>query len=122
MRLDYTEPLGYKVCKQETISKLFSGYTQNISQSGLLCKLKDRIPEEVILWLSFDMGTLDLCRQIEANTFIVQRGILGKVVRVSPRADGYFDVGLCFLTRQEKDEGFIALCNRLNKEGGSFKE
>lgn len=117
VRLDYTEPLNYKICRQETISKLFSGYTQDISQSGLLCKLKESVPEGAVLWLSFDMGTLALCREIEARSVIIQRGVLAEVVRVSSRDDGYFDVGVCFLTRQEKEE-FIALCNRLNEELG----
>ena len=80
-----------------------------------MCKLKESVPEGVIIWLSFDMASLSLCQEIEAKSVIIQKGVLAKVVRVSPRDDGYFDVGACFLTRAEKEE-FIVLCNRLNKE------
>jgi hypothetical protein len=31
LRLDFITPLGFKICKQETISKLLEGYTANIS-------------------------------------------------------------------------------------------
>jgi c-di-GMP-binding flagellar brake protein YcgR len=116
VRIDYSEPLMYKVCKPETISKLLDGYTQNISQSGILCKLKENIPQDAIIWLSFDMNTLEICREIEKQSVIIQRGLLAKVVRVCQRSDGYFDVGACFVTREEKNQGFIALCNKLNKE------
>ncbi len=116
VRIEYSEPLNYKVCKPETISKLLSGYTQNISQTGLLCKIKNSVPADSILWLSFDMDTLELCKEIEARSVIVQRGVLGKVVRVSSCPDGSFDIGICFLTREEKNQGIIALYNKLNKE------
>ncbi|MEW6008382.1 MAG: PilZ domain-containing protein [Candidatus Omnitrophota bacterium] len=115
VRIDFSEPLQYKVCKAETITKLFDGYTQNISQSGLLCKLKEPIPIEAILWLSFDMNVLTICKEIESRSLIIQKGVLGKVVRVVERQDGCFDVGICFLTRDEKED-FIELCNRLNKQ------
>ncbi len=115
VRIDFSEPLQYKICKPETITKLFDGYTQNISQSGVLCKLKEAIPVDVILWLSFDMSILTICKEIESRSLIIQKGVLGKVVRVVERPDGCFDVGICFLSRGEK-EGFIELCNRLNKQ------
>lgn len=118
IRIDYVEPLNYKICKQETISKLFDGYTQNISQSGLLCKIKERIPIDAILWLSFDMDTLALCHEIESHSVVIQRGILAKTVRLNSRDDGCFDVAACFLTREEKEE-YLTFYNRLNKEGAS---
>jgi c-di-GMP-binding flagellar brake protein YcgR len=116
IRIDYEEPLNYKVCKLETVSKLLSGYTQNVSQTGLLCKLKDHVPEDAVLWLCFNMDTLELCQQIETHSIVIQKGVLTKVVRINPRLDGCFDVGVCFITREEKDQGFVALCNKLNKE------
>lgn len=116
VRIEYKEPLSYKICKSETISKMLCGYTQDVSQSGLLCKIKESVPIESVLWLSFDMGTLALCKEIENNSIVVQRGVLGKVVRVCQRPDGNFDVGICFLTREEKDKGVVDLYNRLNKE------
>lgn len=116
VRLDYREPLQYKVCKPETVSKLLDGYTENVSQTGLLCKIKEQVFLDSILWLSFDISTLAICKEVESNSVIIQKGILGKVVRVNQRPDSFFDVGVCFITREEKDQGFVALCNKLNKE------
>jgi len=101
LRLAYKTPLMYKVCKEETITKLLEGYNRNISQSGLLCNIKEEVPLECILWLCLDMGMLSICEKIEKNSIIVQKGILGKVVRLMKMKDGSFDVGVRFLTRFE---------------------
>jgi len=106
VRLDYVTPLAYKVCKKETILKLFAGYTVNISQSGLLCKIKERVEPGDILWLSFDRATLSICEEIERNCFIYQNGIIGKVVRVGALGDS-FHIGLRFIIRQEKNLTYI---------------
>jgi len=102
-RLDYKEPLAYKVCKEETIDKLLQGYTADISQSGLLCNIKDRVNKDDILWLSFDRGTLHIFEEIERRSLIYQNGIIGKVVRIEPRNDETYNVGVRFITREEKN-------------------
>ena len=43
LRLDYTTPLACKVCKKKTISNLFNGYIADVSQSGLRCKIKEKM-------------------------------------------------------------------------------
>ncbi len=48
VRLDYLSPLAYKVCKKSTISKILKGYTSNISQSGLLCNIKDKVKKKML--------------------------------------------------------------------------
>ncbi|MDD5431764.1 MAG: PilZ domain-containing protein [Candidatus Omnitrophica bacterium] len=103
LRLEHTSPVNYKVCKQETVSKLFSGYTINVSQNGLLCKIKENVSEGEILWLSFDRATLVICEELEKNVFIYQNGIVGKVVRTKPLSSETFEVGIKFLTREEKN-------------------
>jgi c-di-GMP-binding flagellar brake protein YcgR len=103
MRLDYTIPLAYKVCREETINKLLQGYTADISQSGLLCNIKDRVNKDDILWLSFDRSTLDLFEEIERRSLIYQNGIIGKVVRIEQRNDDTYNVGVQFITREEKN-------------------
>lgn len=102
VRLDYVNPLAYKICKEQTINKLFQGYTVNISQSGVLCKIKERVGIGDILWLSFDRATLTICEEIEKNCFIYQNGIIGKVVRVEPLGES-FHIGLKFIIREEKN-------------------
>jgi len=103
VRLDYVAPLNFKVCKKETISKLLQGYVSDISQSGVLCNIKDRVKKEDILWLSFDTDTLNICRDLEKRSLIYQNGVIGKVVRTTHKDDGTYDIGVQFLTREEKN-------------------
>ena len=102
-RLDYATPVAYKVCKEETISKLLEGYTSNISQSGLLCNLKDRVNKNDILWLSFERSVLNMFEELDKRSLIYQNGIVGKVVRTAHRSDNTYEVGVCFITREEKN-------------------
>lgn len=103
MRLDYTIPLAYKVCKKETVSKLLQGYTVNISRSGVLCKVKEKVRKNDLLWLSFDRATLSICKDLEKSAFIYQNGVIGKVVRIEAKAKNNYKVGLQFITREEKN-------------------
>jgi len=106
-RLDYVSPLAYKVCKEETISKLLAGYTSNVSQSGLLCNIRERVNKDDILWLCFDKDTLDICTDMEKRCLVYQSGVVGKVVRIEHRSDNTFNVGIQFITREEKNFSHI---------------
>lgn len=107
VRLEYVAPLAYKVCKETTLSKLLEGYTVNVSNSGLLCTLKEKVPAGSSLWVSFDRGVLGICTDIEKRCLIYQNGIIGKVVRAEPRKDGEYSVAIRFLTREEKIDTHI---------------
>ncbi|MFA5114710.1 MAG: PilZ domain-containing protein [Candidatus Omnitrophota bacterium] len=104
IRLDFVKPLAYKICKKETIEKLLQGYTANISQTGLFCNLQDKIKLDDIIWLSFDRDTLSICHDLERRSVIYQNGIIGKVVRSQLRDDGSCEVGVQFITREEKNK------------------
>jgi len=106
-RLEYVKPLAFKVCKKKTVSKILRGYTSNISQSGVLCNIKERVRKNDILWLSFDRATLKFCEDIEKRALVYQNGIIAKVVRSARRPDGSSDVGLHFITREEKNFSHI---------------
>ncbi|PIQ89746.1 MAG: hypothetical protein COV72_01475 [Candidatus Omnitrophica bacterium CG11_big_fil_rev_8_21_14_0_20_42_13] len=101
VRLPYRSPLQYKVCKEDTIKMIMHGYTENISQSGLLCNIKEDVPQDSVLWLLLDLGALTTCAEIEKRSIILQHGILGRVVRTYQKKNGSFDVGVRFLTREE---------------------
>jgi c-di-GMP-binding flagellar brake protein YcgR len=103
VRLDYITPLAYKVCKKKTISKLLQGYTSNISAAGLLCNIKERVKKNDLLWLSFDKATLDICTDLDKRSLIYQNGVIGKVVRIKPKDNKTYDVGIQFITREEKN-------------------
>ncbi|HDZ77515.1 MAG TPA: PilZ domain-containing protein [Candidatus Omnitrophica bacterium] len=104
VRLSYRKPLNYKVCKEDTIKKLMTGYTEDVSQSGLLCNIAESVPVDSVLWLLLDMGALTICSEVEKRSVILQHGILGRVVRTYHKKDGSFDVGVRFLTREEPDD------------------
>jgi len=106
VRLDYCAPLTVKICKPETLTKLLSGYTSDISQAGLLCSIKERVSRDDILWMCFDRSTLEFCHELEKNLLIYQNGIIGKVVRVESKGDAY-DIGVKFITREEKNSTYI---------------
>ncbi|MCX5709275.1 MAG: PilZ domain-containing protein, partial [Candidatus Omnitrophica bacterium] len=103
VRIEYATPLAYKVCRKETVSKLLQGYTSDVSQSGLLCKIGEKVNKDDIIWLSFDRAVLGICEEIEKRVFIYQNGIIGKVARVETLTPGTFDVGVHFIIREEKN-------------------
>ncbi|MBU0547799.1 MAG: PilZ domain-containing protein [Candidatus Omnitrophica bacterium] len=107
VRLEYSLPLGFKICNKETISKLCVGYSVNISQSGISCNIREKVNPDDMLWLSFDRATLDFCRELEKRVFIYQNGIIGSVTRVQPEEVGTYNIGLRFITREEKNLGNI---------------
>jgi len=102
-RIMHTVPLAYKVCKKTTVSKLLKGYTANVSQSGLLCRIKERVKKNDILWLAFERGILSFCENLEKRALIYQNGILGKVVRAKHKNNNNYEVGIKFVTREEKN-------------------
>jgi len=103
VRLGFSAPVDYKVCKQETLSKLLQGYTSDVSEAGLLCNIKEKVNKDDILWLSFDHATLVICEELEKRALIYQNGIIGKVVRIESKDMGDYDIGVQFLTREEKN-------------------
>jgi len=103
VRLDYVRPLAYKICSKETISKLLQGYTSNISSAGLLCNMNEKVNTDDIIWLSFDRNILILCEDLDKRSLIYQNGIIGKVVRAEQKDSETYNVGIQFLTREEKN-------------------
>jgi len=101
IRLEFVTPITCKVCKQETITKLFNGYSVNISEAGILCKIKEIVNTGDIIWLSFDKTTLTICENVEKRCFIYQSGIIGKVVRTQLVEDSLNSVAVQFFTREE---------------------
>lgn len=103
VRLSYSVPLAFKICKKKTVSKLLEGYTSDISQSGVLCNIKNKVKKGDIIWLSFDKGTLNICEELEKRAFIYQSGIIGRVARVGSKDNKTYDVGIQFISRQEEN-------------------
>ena len=91
------------MCKRSTVSKILQGYTSNISHAGLLCNIKDKVKKDDILWLSFNRDILDFCADLEKSSLVYQNGVIGKVVRTERKTDGTYNVGIQFITREEKN-------------------
>jgi hypothetical protein len=115
VRLDYVTPLACKVCKKETLFKIFEGYTIDVSQAGLQCYLKDSVQIDDIVWLSFDRGILHICEELEKSCLIYQNGVIGKVVRVAHNDDNTHNVGIHFIIRSEKNARDINLISEFIK-------
>ncbi|MCX7927922.1 MAG: PilZ domain-containing protein [Candidatus Omnitrophica bacterium] len=113
VRIPYSSPLSYKVCKPETLLKLFQGYTVDVSNKGLRCTIKQPVNINDIVWLSFDRSVLTFCAEIERYSLIYQHGIIAKVVRIQQISDTSFDIGVKFLTIREKDSQEITEKTRL---------
>ena len=112
-RLDFENSLKYHSYSvnrlNNTLSKrtFASGKAQDISQSGILFHTNGNPPPlSSILWLNVDLRTLKICQEIEEKALVFNNGILGKVVRVeedSRQKDAAYDVGVCFITQDQKD-------------------
>ena len=98
-----TDRTGDQVSKRQSF---LHGQSQNISQSGILFQMeKNPPPISSILWMNVDLRTLNICKEIENRALIFNNGLLGKVVRVEEdvRNMNTYDVGVCFLTQNDKD-------------------
>ena len=102
VRISCQSPLSFKICKDETIAKIMQGYTQDISRDGLRCTISEDVPIGCILWLKLDTDALMLCEELERRAVILQHGIIGKVIWAEKTKDSNYDIGLQFITREEK--------------------
>ena len=103
-RLDFSSPLEFKCYLPEKIQA--DGEIQNISQSGVLFETVNKPPAiSSILWMNLDFRTVKICQEIEGRALVFNNGLLGKVVRVEEniRKDNAYDVGVCFLTRDQQN-------------------
>lgn len=117
IRIEHVTPVNYKICKRKTLSTLMKGYSTNVSKAGMLCNLKERVKKDDIIWLGFDRGTLSICGDIEKNAFIYQNGVIAKVVRVISSNKGAYEVGVNFITREEKNSSNIYPLVHFIKDG-----
>lgn len=92
----------YKLCKRATVTKILEGYTRDISNSGLRCNLNEKVSKDTVLWLKLDAGAIELCKEIEKNSVVIQQGVLGKVVWQKRLSESSYDTGVRFITREEK--------------------
>ena len=108
-RLKFSNPVRFKaysdrVTPQKTEEE--SATAKDISSAGILFQTHTRPPDlSSILWLNLDYRMLKICQEIDARALIFNDGILGRVVRVeeNPTDANAYDIGVCFLTKDQKD-------------------
>ena len=112
-RIPYTAPLEFRAYPADKSEKLTQravaaptkATSENISSSGVLFQVQKTPPKlSSVLWMNLDIRTLKICREIENRALIFNNGILGRVVRVEedPQKVNVYNVGVCFLTQDEK--------------------
>ena len=114
-RLNFSGAFKFKSFQPESLET--QADTKNISQSGVLFQTKTNPPAiSSILWMDLDVRTIKICQEIENRALVFSNGILGKVVRVeeNPRSSNAYDVGVCFLTREQQNSSEVqAILNKL---------
>lgn len=117
-RLNFSSPLQFKsysarqsAPKSPSAAQSSSkGTSQNISQSGILFQTEKNPPQlSSLLWMDLDLRTLNICQEIERKALLLNRGLVGRVVRVEedPENNRRYDVGVCFLTQDERDSAEV---------------
>ena len=107
-RLKFNNPVQYRAYSdtKETVKTPSAGTSQDISSAGILFQTENRPPDlSSILWLNLDYRMLKICQEIDNRALIFNGGVLGRVVRVeeNPENANAYDVGVCFLTQDQKD-------------------
>lgn len=103
-RLNFDAPLKFKSYIPEKPQA--EATSRNISQSGVLFQMETNPPAiSSILWMDVDLRTIKICQEIENRVLVCNQGLLGKVVRVeeNPQDGNAYDVGVCFLTRDQQN-------------------
>ena len=111
LRYDYSSPLSYKeidlFSDKNTISKLFEAVSKNLSVSGISF-ISQKAPNIAgVLLMNLDYGTAEVCREIEKRALIVDNKLIGKVVRIENREDGFFDVGVAFVKKTNRIADYL---------------
>ncbi|OIO39658.1 MAG: hypothetical protein AUJ72_00280 [Candidatus Omnitrophica bacterium CG1_02_46_14] len=125
-RVNFSVPLNFKSYtgarsnRPRIADTAAPGVSRNISQSGILFQTENNPPElSSILWMNLDFRTLSICKEIERRALIFNNGVLGRVVRVeeSTKESGRYDVGVCFLTQEQKNSQEIEqILTEISKE------
>ena len=109
-RIHFKTPLEFKAYSAENTksahqSAASQATSRNVSPTGILFHTESRPPDlSSIIWMNMDLRTLHICQEIEKRAVTFNNGLLGKVVRVEEDpADGVYDVGVCFLTQNERN-------------------
>ncbi len=113
-RLKFNSPVQFRAYSERAAAHHSEGQAQlaetaaakDISSAGILFRTNNQPPElSSILWLSLDYRMLKICQEIDQRALILNDGLLGRVVRVEEDPDdtNAYDVGVCFLTKDQKD-------------------
>ncbi len=110
-RVIHKTPLKFKIYKGDKLSKKAEIVSKNISPSGLLFRTYSELdipPIGSMVWVQLDDKMLNICEEIENDLIMKDEGLFGRVVRISEGEPGKsYDIGVCFLRRQNMDDSDI---------------
>jgi c-di-GMP-binding flagellar brake protein YcgR len=103
LRIDHEVMIAYREVKGEALSNKSEILSRDISASGLLFRTKGIPPAlSSIICLEVDEKMKSLCAEIEEELIAGDKGVLGRVVRISEGEPGEsYDVGIAFLRRTQ---------------------
>jgi len=105
LRVDYDNPLNFKVMKGEKLAGKQDISSSNISACGLLftTSSESSIPAlSSVVWIELDPKLMNICSEIESDLVIHNGGVFGRVVRIAEGEPGKsFNIGVCFLRKKE---------------------
>jgi len=124
-RINFKSPIQFKMVSADGEKNAHKpdashGTSQNVSPTGILFQTETKPPAlSSIILMNMDIRTLHICQEIEKKAITFNSGLLGKVVRVEDDPeDGTYDVGVCFLTQNERNSRQVQkLLSEISKGG-----
>ncbi len=111
LRYEYESPVRYNEIdtarEKNPVSNLIEAVSKNLSASGISFTTRKAPTISSILVLDLDCRTARVCQEIENRALVVKNKILGKVVRIENNENGFFDVGVAFITKTNRVYDFI---------------
>lgn len=111
LRYAYESPIQYNEIdwsrEKDPVSKLVEAISKNLSASGISFFTKKAPQIASIVVLDLDYRTARVCEEIEKHALIVNNKLVGKVVRIENNENGFFDVGVAFVTKSNRISDYV---------------
>jgi hypothetical protein len=103
LRHRHEKPIHYKILNVTGGAKgtlqFSDAISRNLSASGILFSSSEMPKISSLLMLELDYRSVQICREIEENAFILDNRLFGKVVRIEDNGSGAYDIGVAFVKK-----------------------
>jgi c-di-GMP-binding flagellar brake protein YcgR len=101
-RVPYKVPLCFSVCSHNTLQELQDGFSENLSQTGMLLALDVVLPLSSLIILDLNVDMLEHCINMEYLYMTEYKSLIAKVMNVRHnKTKGYYSVGISFIKADE---------------------